>query len=218
MSRNVKSGSANTLVAASLFALAVWHPVAAATPKIANERQIVETFIAAVSRPDKTPNAKSAFGEVAQNMDFEEMAKRSFGDAGWAKFAPDEQKEVTALFKRLVEIRFYPRWRRVFQNGHFEVSSQSRDGNDSLVLGALQMDGKKSELTFRLSKSREGFRLVSMKVKDKDLLERTSTRMKRGLKRKGAAGLIAYLRKKTEEAPRDVSDKQLPEELISGGK
>ena len=218
MSGNVKSESAKTLVAAILFALAVGRPVSAATPKVSSERQIVETFIAAVSRPDKAPNAKPAFGEVAQSMDFEEMAKRSFGDAGWAKFAPDEQKEVTTLFKRLVEIRFYPRWRRVFQNGHYEVSSQLKDGSDSLVLGSLQMAGKTSEITFRLAKSREGFRLVSMKVKDKDLLERTSSRMKRGLKHKGAAGLITYLRKKTEEAPRDVSDKHQLEELISGGK
>lgn len=183
-----------------------------------SEKEIVEKFISSVARPDKTPNARNAFRDAAQSMDFEEMARRSFGDAGWAKFSSEERKEVTALFRRLVEIRFYPRWRRVFQNGRYEVSSQTREGSDALVSGALQMGGKKSDLTFRLAKGREGFRLVSMKVNDKDMLERTSVRLKRGLKQRGAAGLIAHLKKKTEESPRDVSDKARLEELISGGK
>lgn len=193
------------------------HAVAA-SPKQATEKEVVETFIAEVSRPDGAPKAKDSFNDAAQNMDFEEMAKRAFGESGWPKFSAGEQKEVTTLFRRLIQIRFYPRWRRIFQKGHFEFISQSKQGGDTLVAGKLNLDGKKSALTFRLAKTHESFRLVSMSVKDKDLLERTSVRLKRGLSQKGAAGLIAHLKKRTAETPKDAADKPKLEELISGGK
>ncbi len=183
-----------------------------------SEKEVVGSFITAVSRTDSKKTAKSNFDEAAQNMDFEEMAKRSFGQSGWPKFTAAEQKEVTALFRRLIEIRYYPRWRRIFQNGHFEIVAQTKQDSDALVTGKLDIDGKKSALTFRLVKAIDGFRLISMSVKDKDLLERTSVRLKRGLSQKGAAGLIAHLKRRTKEAPKYAADKPVPEELISGGK
>ncbi|MBA3994291.1 MAG: hypothetical protein C0469_12255 [Cyanobacteria bacterium DS2.3.42] len=190
----------------------------AASSKPATEKDVVETFIADVSRSDSAPKAKDSFKDAAQSMDFEEMAKRAFGESGWPKFTAGEQKEVATLFKRLIQIRFYPRWRRVFQKGHFEFISQSKQGSDSLVVGRLDLDGKKSALTFRLIKSNDSFKLVSMSVKDKDLLERTSVRLKRGLSQKGAAGLIAHLRKRTNESSKETAEKPRLEELISGGK
>lgn len=218
MSRIVKQSCAQVGALSCLLMLGIFQPAHAAEQKAAGEKEAVETFVAAVSRRDSAPDAKNAFRDVAQVMDFEEMAKRSFGDSGWVKFSAAEQKEVTALFKRLIEIRFFPRWRRVFQSGRYEVTGQAKDGADSLVSGALLSGGKKNDLTFRLVKVRDGFRLVSMKLKDKDLLERTSVRMKRGLKQKGAAGLIAHLKKRTEQGPAEVSNKQQLDELISGGK
>jgi len=200
----------------AVFCAQPLQPAFSAPAKSPNEKELIESFIAAVSKPDAA--AKNTFSDVAQNMDFEEMAKRSFGDAGWTKFSLEEQKEVVGLFKRLVEIRFYPRWRRVFQNGKYEMSSQTKEGTDTLVAGTLQLSGKTNGLTFRLVNSRNGFKLVSMAVKDKDLLERTAVRMKRGLKHKGAAGLIAHLKKKTADGTTTVSDKAQLEELISGAK
>jgi ABC-type transporter MlaC component len=188
-----------------------------AANKDCSEKEMVEGFIAAVTRPDADKHAKAGFDEAAQLMAFDEMAKRAFGDAGWPKFSPAEQKEIVVLFRRLIEIRFYPRWRRVFQNGKFEVEDVQK-GADSIVSGSLNADGRKSALSFRLTKTPEGYRLVSMSVKEKDMLERTSVRLKRGLANKGAAGLIAHLRKRTQEAQKDSNYKPPLEELISGGK
>lgn len=185
--------------------------------KDSSEKEMVEGFIAAVTRPDADKNAKSGFDEAAQLMAFDEMAKRAFGEAGWPKFTPAEQKEIVVLFRRLIEIRFYPRWRRVFQSGKFEVADVQK-GADSIVSGNLNTDGRKSALSFRLTKTPEGYKFVSMSVKDKDMLERTSVRLKRGLANKGAAGLIAHLRKRTQEAQKDSNYKPPLEELISGGK
>lgn len=200
------------------LSLLLSHCAIAASSKRVTEKELVETFIADVSRVGTEKSGKNTFERAARSMDFEEMAKRAFGESGWPKFSPGEQKEVTALFRRLVQIRYYPRWSRVFQKGRFEITSQSKQGNDSLVAGTLNLDGNKNALTFRLTKVGDDFKLVSMSVRDKDLLERTSVRMKRGLSRKGAAGLIAYLRKRTAEKPKDKDEKLRMEELISGGK
>lgn len=207
------------LIPAGLLLCLQFASMALSAPsKQVTEKEVVETFIAEVSRSDSAPKAKDSFNDAAQNMDFDEMAKRAFGESGWPKFSASEQKEVTTLFRRLIQIRFYPRWRRVFQKGRFEFISQSKQAGDTLVAGKLDVDGRKSTLTFRLAKTHDSFKLVSMSVKDKDLLERTSVRLKRGLSQKGAAGLIAHLKKRTAEAPKDAADKPKLEELISGGK
>lgn len=185
--------------------------------KDSSEREVVEAFLLAITRPGPE-RSKTAFDEAAQYMAFDEMAKRAFGEAGWPKFSGAEQKEIAGLFRRLIDLRFYPRWRRVFQNGQFSMTSQSKQAGDSLVVGTLSQEGRKDLLTFRLIRSPEGFRLVSMSVKDKDMLERTSHRLRRGLANKGAAGLISHLRKKTQEGQKDVTKSPQIEELISGGK
>ncbi|MCC7527413.1 MAG: ABC transporter substrate-binding protein [Candidatus Melainabacteria bacterium] len=194
------------------------HGAIAASSRRVTEKELVETFIADVSRGGTDKNGKSMFETAARSMNFEEMAKRAFGESGWTEFSPGEQKEVTALFRRLIQIRYYPRWSRIFQKGRFEMTSQTKQGNDSLVAGTLNLDGNKNALTFRITKVSDDFKLVSMSVKDKDLLERTSVRLKRGLSKKGAAGLIAHLRKRTAEKPKDKEEKPQLEELISGGK
>jgi len=188
-----------------------------ATGKESSEREVVESFLSAITRPGQD-NSKAAFDEAAKYMAFDEMAKRAFGETGWPKFSLSEQKEIAQLFRRLIELRFYPRWRRVFQNGRFSVSSQSRQAGDSLLVGNLAAAGGKDLLTFRLIRLPEGFKLVSLSVKDKDMLERTSHRLKRGLANKGAAGLIAHLRKKTKEVQEDSKSSAQIDELISGGK
>jgi len=203
---------------ASFLCLGQAHCASFAAPRMGGEKEVVETFIATVSRPDTQAKSKNSFNDAAQSMDFEEMARRSFGESEWMKFTAEEQKEVTVLFRRLMQVRFYPRWRRVFQNGHYQVTAVTRHGDDSLVSGKLNSQNKYSDLSFRLIKRHDGFKLISMAVKDKDLLERTSVRLKRGLKNRGAKGLIAHLKKKTAEISPDSSDKAALEELISGGK
>lgn len=190
----------------------------ALSPKAQTEKDVVETFIAAVSKSEPSKSGTKAFDDAAQYMDFEEMARRGFGDAGWAKFSPEEQKEITSLFRKLMQLRFFPRWRRVFQSGHFSITQTVKQGTDSLVTGNLKMEGKQNALAFRVAKTHDGYKLVSMSVKDKDLLDRTSVRLKRGLKHKGAQGLIAHLRKKTAEASKAGSKDAQLEELISGEK
>lgn len=185
--------------------------------KDSSEKEVVESFLAAITRSGQD-NSKAAFDEAARYMAFDEMARRAFGETGWPKFSSAEQKEIAGLFRRLIELRFYPRWRRVFQSGQFTMSSQSKQAGDSLVAGTLAAGGGKDLLTFRLIRSPEGFKLVSMSIKDKDMLDRTSHRLKRGLANKGAAGLIAHLRKKTKEVQEDSKHSQPIDELISGGK
>ena len=182
------------------------------------ETEVVESFLSAVNCSPKDRSTKGGFDQAARFMAFDEMAKRSFGEAGWPKFSSAEQRELTSLFRRLIEIRFYPRWRRVFEKAHFSAASQAKQGEDTVVSGTLISDGKKSALSFRLTRTPAGLKLISMSVKNKDMLERTSARLQKGLANKGAAGLIAHLKKRTQEARKAGSEDQQLEELISGGK
>ncbi len=217
---SIKSGTKShrqILIALTLcLILLPVHSTMAAPAKTATEKEVVENFIAAVSGRDNSAKSKDSFDAAAQHMDFDEMAKRAFGETLWAKFSVSEQKEVAQLFRRLMQIRFYPRWNRVFQKAIFEITSQTKKGADSIVAGNLYQCDKKSALTFRLTKTSDGFKLVNMHVRDKDMLERTSVRLKRTLNQKGTGGLISHLRKRIEEAPKNSANKSAPEELISG--
>lgn len=207
------------LIALALcFSLLPMRSTIAAPSKVPSEKEVVENFIADVGRDDSATKSKDSFNAAAQHMDFEEMARRAFGEAGWAKFSAAEQKEVVQLFRRLMQVRFYPRWHRVFKKGIFKITAQSKKGADSLVAGNLYLDDQERALIFRLAKTGDAFKLINMSIKDKDMLERTSVRLKRTLKQKGTTGLIAHLRKRIEEAPKTSGDKAEPEELVSGDK
>lgn len=214
------------LLATGLLAVSITlllaHISVAAPSKNATDREFVEYFVTTVSLPSTSKNYKGTFEDLAKCMDFEEMAKRCFGNDDWPKFKSDEQKEVTKLFRRLIQTRFYPRWQRVFQKGRFDISSLSKQNEDSIVAGTLSLDGKQTPMTFRLVHTRDGFKFVSMAVKDKDLLERTSVRLKKSLAQKGTAGLIAHLKKRNQEAAKNptAAAEAKPEldELFSSGK
>lgn len=186
--------------------------------KSASGKEVVANFLSSFSHSAKVKSPDSTFVEVSKLMDFDEMVHRSFGDAEWEKFTDAEKKEFSALFKRLIQIRYYPRWSRIFQTGHFDSKTEGKSGQDTLVKGTLKLDGKSSQLTFRLVKDADGLKLVSMEIDQKDLLERTSAKLKRGLSRKGAKGLILHLRKKTSEPLRGSTSKPQLDDLISGSK
>lgn len=186
--------------------------------KHATGKEVVSAFLHAFSHSGKEKSADSTFAEVSKSMDFDEMVRRSFGNKSWAKFSESEKKEFLALFKRLIQIRYYPRWSRIFQSGHFDSKTETKAGKDVLVAGTLKLDGKENQLSFRLVNDADGLKLVSMAVEDKDLLERTSAKLKRGLAHKGTKGLIAHLQKKTSEPPKELSAKAHLDDLISGSK
>ncbi|MBC7999143.1 MAG: ABC transporter substrate-binding protein [Leptolyngbya sp.] len=186
--------------------------------KTANGKEAVANFLNSFTPSTKVKSPELTFVEVAKSMDFDEMVHRSFGEAEWEKFTDAEKKELSTLFKKLIQIRYYPRWSRIFQAGHFDSKTEGKSGQDTLVKGTLKLDGKSSQLTFRLAKDADSLKLISMAIDEKDLLERTSIKLKRGLSRKGAKGLILHLRKKTSESLKGSTSKPQLDDLISGSK
>lgn len=186
--------------------------------KGATGKDVVATFLNSFARTTKAKSPDSTFVEVSKAMDFDEMVRRSFGEADWEKFTDAEKKELSVLFKKLIQIRYYPRWSRIFRNGHFDYKAESISGKDTLVKGTLKLDGKNSQLTFRLFKNTDGLKLISMAINDKDLLERTSIKLKRGLSRKGTKELILHLRKKTSEPMKGSPSEPQLDDLVPGSK
>ena len=215
------NNSARLLAIALAAAFAFGHSPAMCAEKKPTEKDVVQDFIATVTRKDTVTTRKNTFNDAAVHMDFDEMARRAFGDVGWSTFSAADQKEVAQLFRKVMQNRYFIRWRRVFSDGKYEIKSAVRDSKvktDSVVSGTLNLSGKKSDVNFRLVETTEGPKIISMMVSGKDLLERTSTRLQRSLKNKGAKGLIAHLRRKTAEKPADLNQVSNPDELVSGSK
>ncbi len=214
-----KENIASLLVLAVLTASAFsFSSAMSAEEKKQTEKDVVLQFISTVTRTDSMATRKNTFNDAAVHMDFNEMAKRAFGDSGWATFSTADQKEVTQLFRQMLQNRYFVRWRRVFSDGKYEVKSTNKDKKEASVIGLLKLSGKKSDVNFRLVETADGPKIISMVVSGKDLLERTSIRLKRALKNKGAKGLIAYLKKRTAEKSADFNQVPSPDELISGSK
>ena len=218
-----KNNCARLLAMALLVGFSFSLSPAICAEKKQTEKEVVQEFIATVTRSDTATTRKNTFNVAAVHMDFDEMARRAFGDAGWSTFSVADQKEVTQLFRKLMQNRYFIRWRRVFSDGKYEIKSALKDTKvktDAVVSGTLILSGsgKKSDVNFRLVETAEGPKIISMTVSGKDLLERTSTRLQRALKNKGAKGLIAHLKKKNAESPAEFKPVANPDELVSGGK
>lgn len=146
----------------------------------------------------KEPN-KSLLDELNRYIDYGEMAERSLGQY-WFELSSLERKEYTFVLRKLIEERYYPRWHKIFSRGKIEKLKEV-DTEDSLYVKTAFTVGKKSDLlVWRLSK-RQGTglaKIISIAVDDKDLLTRTSLRVKKIIAKKGFKKLIAWMKDEAE--------------------
>jgi len=151
-----------------------------------------------------TPN-QGMFREAAQLIDYDEMSERALG-AHWNKLNPTERREFVQTLQHIIEDKYYKRWHKVFVKSDVSYKAESPVDGDLLVRTDLKTAKKQDQLVWRLSKRGGSYKVISISVNKKDLLDRLTTRLDQRLRKKDDfKQLLAWMR---DEG--DVEDTQLP--------
>ncbi len=144
----------------------------------------------------KEPN-KNLLKELTYYIDYNEMAERSLGKY-WFDLTPLDRREYAFVFRKLVEDRYYSRWRKIFSRGKIEKIKEV-DTSDSLyVKTAFRLGDKEDAIVWRLSKRSRPNKIVSITVDDKDLLTRMSIRVQKQMKKNGYKKLMAWMKDRAD--------------------
>ncbi|HEY9788619.1 MAG TPA: ABC transporter substrate-binding protein [Candidatus Obscuribacterales bacterium] len=174
-------------------------------------REAVDSFLKEVVRPVDEKNERLIKDNVAFYMNFEEMARRALGKQRWERMTLREQRDFVGAFKKVMEQRYYPRWRRLFARSKCDFVSERTEGSDTLVVMSYKIGRKTDKLIWRLAPNHGSLRVIDLTVGNKDLLERASARLRKGADEKGTQGLIAWLRKKAKEKDGGAPEPLAPE-------
>lgn len=150
--------------------------------------RVVELF--SVWTDDKLD--KSIQSELNDYIDFAEMAERALG-SNWSKLDSARRQEFVAVFKKLVENKYYRRWRKVLSKGKLSKVSQVETKDSLYVKTKLTDDDDVDYLVFRLSKRSTKLKIISIAVGDKDLLTRISARVNKYAQKKGLDQLFEWM-------------------------
>ena len=135
---------------------------------------------------------KAVLNEVAHLIDYEGMAARTLGSY-WSTLTPLEQREFSSVFRRLVEERYYQRWRKIFSRGELSYKEEVLVSKDLFVRTNLRVGKKVDKVIWRLSNRTGSYRIVSLAVDDKDLVGRLGERVQEHLREDGYAVLISWM-------------------------
>ncbi len=133
-------------------------------------------------------------------IDYQEMSSRCLGK-NWTSLTPSQRKEFVGSLKGLVEKRYYPRWRKIFGKGKVIFQGENIQDGDILVSTKFLLGKKEESLSWRLADHSGAFKIVSLSVDNKDLLERLKTRIKARQQKAGFASLIAWMKGKHVDEP-----------------
>lgn len=145
-------------------------------------------------------NLKKAISdEVANYINYREMAERSLGKK-WFEISPLERKEYVYTLRKLIEDKYYPRWHKILSRGKLELIKEV-DTKDSLFVKTRfrEKDGDDVDiLVWQLSKKQKDLKVISIAVKNKDLLSRITKRIQKKLKKNSFDKLLAWMKDKAD--------------------
>lgn len=141
----------------------------------------------------------SIAGAAAKHIDYAGMAARALGTDSWGKLTAAQKGEFVTTFRKLVERRYYPRWRKLFQKGSMHYGSETSASGDLLVRTELQIGKKRDALVWRLHPVNGDLMVINLSVGEKDLLTRLTARFQKHLKKGGFTGMMAWLKDKLDE-------------------
>lgn len=190
----------------------------ALTPKVGaaggagvSSKTTVQEIFTLFSGWSATTKSKQIFDEAATKIDYQGMAEAALKPAQWEQMTALERKEYTSTFRQLVEDRYYQRWHKLFQRSQLIFVSENKKNNETLVKTLLN-HGKDDGDTviWRLRGPAGQSRVISLDVNGRDLLVRLSDRFQKQFERKGASGLIAWIKTKSRSEDAELA-------LPSGG-
>lgn len=195
----MKSAFSSILLASALAVIVGAIPASAGETGKATIEQLVRLF------PQLGKN-KAVLNSAADEIDYQSMTQMLFKPAQWSKLGNADKQQIVAEFRKLVERRYYPRWQKMFSRGKLSIGKETRSGGDTFVTSSLSKPGSKQSDTiiWRLRPSGSGFNVVSVDVNGKDLIARLSPRFQKAFEKKGASGVIAWMKNRGASAGADA--------------
>jgi ABC-type transporter MlaC component len=147
-------------------------------------------------------SSPAVFKEAARIIDYEEMSEKALG-ARWNTLKPVERTEFVSTFRTLIEERYYRRWHRIFNRAELNYKTEVPVSGDLLIKTVMTVGKKQDGVVWRLSNRSGSYRVISIAVNQKDLLERLSERLELRLRKDSFKRLLSWMR---EEADQDDND------------
>jgi ABC-type transporter MlaC component len=153
-----------------------------------------------------TSKSKQIFEEAATKIDYQGMAEAALKPTQWEQMTALEKKEYTSTFRQLVEDRYYQRWHKLFQRSQLIFVSETKKNNETLVKTVLNHGKDDGDtVVWRLRGTAGQSRVISLDVNGRDLLVRLSDRFQKQFERKGAIGLIVWIKAKSKSEDSDLA-------------
>ena len=146
------------------------------------------------AREEKIAGIREIINEV---FDWTELSRRTLG-RNWKKFSPEQQKEFTQLFSRLLEGIYADRL-LAYTNEKviFEKETEVKKGRVEIASHIRLADGKKIPLNYRASQKDGKWKVYDVVIEGVSMVKNYRGQFKELLSKGSPADLIETLKKKT---------------------
>jgi ABC-type transporter MlaC component len=178
-------------VLTGLMLFSLLPPAFAATGK-----ESVEKLVSIFRNWDANSASAKVFADAAGYIDYGSMSEQALGAEQWGKLKPAERNDFTTALRKLVEERYYPRWHKLFSKGTLTYGKESAGHGDIILNTVLKVNKKSQDVSWQLDTKGGQPRVISLKVDDKDLLNRLHERISPRLQKSGFKSLLSWLQTK----------------------
>jgi ABC-type transporter MlaC component len=157
-------------------------------------RDVVQDLVTLFSAWSNGRGRHTIYDEASHHIDFPTMTEMAFTPAQWDAFTTVQKRDLIASFRTLVENRYYKRWHKLFLRSRLTVANEARAGGDIYVKTYVTEGRTEDTVIWRLHPHSGEPMVVSLNVNGKDLVNRLSERFQKQLKKRGAPGLVAWMK------------------------
>ena len=136
---------------------------------------------------------------INEIFDWIELSKRTLG-RNWRKFSPEQQKEFTDLFSRLLEGVYADRLLAYSdEKVVFEKETELKKGRVEVASHIRLADGKQVPLNYRMIEKDGKWRVYDVVIEGVSMVKNYRSQFRKLLKNKKPEDLIETLKKKTQQ-------------------
>jgi ABC-type transporter MlaC component len=164
-----------------------------------NGKEAVQELVTLFSAWSDQRGRRNIFDAAAQHIDYQTMAEMAFTRPQWDSFTVEQKREMVQSFRSLVENRYYKRWHKLFLRSHLNIANEAKAGSDTYVKTYLTQGKDDDTVIWRLHPRGGELMVVDLNVNGRDLITRLSERFQKQLKKRGANGLIAWIKEQAHD-------------------
>jgi len=201
MRATLRAGAGAVVLSLSVLVPLAWG--AAGAGPLAVVQDAVGQVVAILSQPDQgstepfQEKLKAVWTVVEKNFADQEMVRRTAG-SHWKSLDPEQRKELTVLFTKLLWRSYLGRLRE-FENQKISYTKEMIDGDYAEVESQIVHRGEKIPLNYKLIRLDGRWLIYDMVIDGMSLVANYRRQFNQIINREGYPGLVGRLRKKLDE-------------------